>query len=1330
MGSRLRENPKRLLECWCEVVGPKGRERPAWIIQKFPNSYDIEEVLKSVPQFAFPCSFESSNVQHFSFVLTSLDSKWTYGFCRHAPGAETALVLLSHLPWHETFYKLLNHLSEMMSSDRTSDMASCLQNIYKSPVPHPGSEITVPYGDSKFFVAQCPNHLKLPTIPENRNLSEYYNAVDTNNMIIIFASMLYERRIIMMSKRLSRLSACVQAANSVIYPMQWQHIFIPVLPQHLLDYLLAPMPFLIGVNTLLLAKVQMDDVGEAVILDADNNTVKTPFNDVDTLPDEVVINLKRNLKSSNNMLGDSVARAFLRALVQLIGNYKEALQFREEDSRITFNREKFVAIRPPNFQPFVEKMLELQIFQQFIEERLERLNSGKQTSDEFELEVSVYCEKSSSKVKQQYKQFVTNVRKEGGAIVKTMKNKTNPAVKSAVKSVTKGSKQVKEKSRQTYKDLRGKIKDFQQPRVEDGTLPPTWINGESPQKPRSAPSSPVLGVKRRPRTVGGNMAGYSAKATYKRASQINIREDCILPGAPKYELIDTDSGLMSPGSTDSLSTPSPQSIDLIGEMEEIIRAKLGQESEVDGEPGHSSTGGSNSATSSVHNSPGSESASGSTSTVTMLQSLKDHPPSLMASKRLRKSLTIPSYLAFNNEPAAWMFKGNVYRGHLSASLTSLPLIDLSLNIELPPPIMTSFGYRFPVTFEDDNGGGGGGEDEDVVGSPSSSHFRSPKLLHNESDSVDTVYGDDGSSVLDENIWGQTHLSPHSPSPRPSVSNVSAVCTSQSTSPRGRGKSGTLRQFCDCPASECSASARRTTTTISNTTGTCNASSVFSSARMCFHHGHEFISPTKSSKRSRHVDCLDPSSSCIDYPKYGASKAFSASLSKYSTKGGTPGYFYSKLTKSIDDRAPVAEFEAIENSEDFLLCSPVNIPQATFSSPIRPGYAGNFLFFSSASHPTDIMTMSLPAVLTSISPPPLSPSPQGRSLSPTPQGRSLSPSPQYSYYAPISSRSSSPFPPHSSSTFPRKSRDSSRASLSPLPPPPPSLGRRTRSPSPHLGLDQGSGEEDGSSQDLIFLESPQDEIFDPLYAKDLPQKTHPGGRPAQPPPPVPTSKSTSSLPGASTAVEKGVGVGSLSTSQLPGTTAPHPALSRSTAINTTGLPNATPKRPSEYRLLASYQPRGSEYRQFSSLQTSMGTPIGCQNPIYNQHQPPGVASLPSTTRAGNAAAAFATSMLSQSSEETSTGTVTGRPSPYVQFEPPFAQHGKASSTTSQPQRPPRLSERDLLGDFSKDFQKLTLNSPSKTATAGNNNNTIVNNNKAPLSNSDTRGASENKWATFD
>lgn len=65
-------------------------------------------------------------------------------------------------------------------------------------------------------------------------------------MIIIFASMLFERRIIFTSRKLYRLSACVQSANAILYPMNWQHIFIPVMPQSFIEYSSAPMPYLIG----------------------------------------------------------------------------------------------------------------------------------------------------------------------------------------------------------------------------------------------------------------------------------------------------------------------------------------------------------------------------------------------------------------------------------------------------------------------------------------------------------------------------------------------------------------------------------------------------------------------------------------------------------------------------------------------------------------------------------------------------------------------------------------------------------------------------------------------------------------------------------------------------------------------------------------------------------------------------------------------------------------------------------------------------------------------------------------------------------------------------
>lgn len=44
-------------------------------------------------------------IQHYSFVFTNVESKWSFGFCRHDPKSETALVVLSYLPWHESFYK-------------------------------------------------------------------------------------------------------------------------------------------------------------------------------------------------------------------------------------------------------------------------------------------------------------------------------------------------------------------------------------------------------------------------------------------------------------------------------------------------------------------------------------------------------------------------------------------------------------------------------------------------------------------------------------------------------------------------------------------------------------------------------------------------------------------------------------------------------------------------------------------------------------------------------------------------------------------------------------------------------------------------------------------------------------------------------------------------------------------------------------------------------------------------------------------------------------------------------------------------------------------------
>ncbi|XP_012154512.1 DENN domain-containing protein 1A isoform X6 [Megachile rotundata] len=549
MGSRLRDNVQHLFECFCEIAAPLG-EKPPWILQKYPISFSDEEILKSVPKFAYPCEIENLLVQHFSFVLTSIDSKWTFGFCRHDPKTDTALVILSALPWHEIFYKLLNHIATLMSTGTGEDVWKFLETVYRSPVPTHDTSISIPIPNSKVnFVCQSPKQYQLPSIPENRNLMEYYSAVDAHNMMIVFASMLYERRIIFTSKRLSRLSACVQACNALIYPMIWQHIYIPVLPLSLIDYLLAPMPFLIGVPAPTLQRVRKSDLGEVVILDADNNTIESPFQDLESLPQDVVSNLMKALRNRPALLGDGVSRAFLRALVQLTAGYKDALTL-EDGQSITFNQNAFVESRPSSMQPFLRKMLELQIFQQFIEERLNMLNSGDGFTDEYELEACSYSTKSSNKFMQQYREWTYTMRKESSAFFRSVKDKANPAVKYAVKSVKDKGKDMKT----AYKGLKWKGRS----------------NRNEPSmrfhQPRSAPSSPT--IDRRPidfTSPSKSPNGFTATTSYRK--DLRIRNSNFTDSSCSRQQYSP----LSPSSPEeSDSPPERVNIDLMQELRHVI----------------------------------------------------------------------------------------------------------------------------------------------------------------------------------------------------------------------------------------------------------------------------------------------------------------------------------------------------------------------------------------------------------------------------------------------------------------------------------------------------------------------------------------------------------------------------------------------------------------------------------------------------------------------------------------------------------------------------------------------------------------------------------------
>ncbi|XP_036058575.1 DENN domain-containing protein 1B isoform X1 [Onychomys torridus] len=429
MDRRTRENPERTFDLVLKVKGPASENEGPVVLWKFPEDFGDQEVLQSVPKFCFPFDVERASQnqvgQHFTFVLTDIESKQRFGFCRLTSGGRICLCILSYLPWFEVYYKLLNTLADYLAKELEDDLNETLKSLYNHPVPKANTPVNLSVHSC--FIA--PDTTGLPTIPESRNLTEYFVAVDVNNMLRLYASMLHERRIIITSSKLSTLTACLHGSAALLYPMYWQHIYIPVLPPHLLDYCCAPMPYLIGIHSSLIERVKNKSLEDVVVLNVDTNTLESPFNDLSNLPSDVVSALKNKLKKQSTATGDGVARAFLRAQAALFGSYRDALRYKPGEP-ITFCEESFVKHRSSVMKQFLETAVNLQLFKQFIDGRLAKLNAGRGFSDIFEEEITAGGFSGGSP--RSYQQWVHTVKK-GSALFNTAVTKATPAVRTAYK---------------------------------------------------------------------------------------------------------------------------------------------------------------------------------------------------------------------------------------------------------------------------------------------------------------------------------------------------------------------------------------------------------------------------------------------------------------------------------------------------------------------------------------------------------------------------------------------------------------------------------------------------------------------------------------------------------------------------------------------------------------------------------------------------------------------------------------------------------------------------------------------------------------------------------
>ncbi|KAI1426356.1 dDENN domain-containing protein [Xylaria sp. FL1777] len=110
-------------------------------------------------------------------------------------------------------------------------------------------------------------------LPGARNTDLYalFRSLSLENIVTLFEYAMSESRIILLSSHTSMLHLASHTLASLLYPLSWASIFIPVLPARLLSALDAPCPYVVGIERRY-DNIELPD-DDYVLVDLDKDTI-------------------------------------------------------------------------------------------------------------------------------------------------------------------------------------------------------------------------------------------------------------------------------------------------------------------------------------------------------------------------------------------------------------------------------------------------------------------------------------------------------------------------------------------------------------------------------------------------------------------------------------------------------------------------------------------------------------------------------------------------------------------------------------------------------------------------------------------------------------------------------------------------------------------------------------------------------------------------------------------------------------------------------------------------------------------------------------------------
>jgi hypothetical protein len=339
----------------------------------------------------------SKQQQELDVCLSFADNDYLY--------VPYAACLISKHPYIKQMEKSIESVLKISVDDNLSveDLNKLVCHlIYEIPIPPPNKRLL-------FYIPYLITPLEIygsliRDIPVfSNNLHILFQYFSFENIMLIHMMTLFEQKILFVHDDYKVLSEVSHAFTSLLYPMIWAHIYIPILTEDTLKYVLAAfMPYIMGIDESLMANVKkqldenkdQDEDNYIFIIGIKKGTIeqytnrkmkkvnkKLLYQYIPEYPETLYEEFTKELKDMKKAIDEikdiqtmnmtkvnkKILSLFVKEMVSLFGDYKKYVSI--IDGQPLLNTPSFLSSKVEKTHKFYKELTSNQNFRHFLQNK-------------------------------------------------------------------------------------------------------------------------------------------------------------------------------------------------------------------------------------------------------------------------------------------------------------------------------------------------------------------------------------------------------------------------------------------------------------------------------------------------------------------------------------------------------------------------------------------------------------------------------------------------------------------------------------------------------------------------------------------------------------------------------------------------------------------------------------------------------------------------------------------------------------------------------------------------------------------------------------------------